>query len=126
MRTPLLAAMLFCLSVSPVPAFNASLYGGKNAQGVDDGFHGKKTACGEIFNMHAMTAAHRTLPCGTKVKVTNKANGQSVIVTINDRGPAKRTGLEIDLAQGAAFAIGIAGLGNVSLEVVGKAIRIAF
>lgn len=126
MRTPFLAAMLFCLSVSPAPAFNASLYGGENAHGVDDGFHGKKTACGEIFNMHAMTAAHRTLPCGTKVKVTNKANGQSVIVTINDRGPAKRTGLEIDLAQGAAFAIGIAGLGNVSLEVVGKVIGIAF
>jgi rare lipoprotein A len=124
MRTPFLTAILVCLSVSPAPAFNASLYGGKNAQGADDGFHGKRTACGQIFDMHAMTAAHRTLPCGTMVKVTNKANGWSVIVTINDRGPAKRTGREIDLAQGAAFAIGIAGLGNVTLEVVGKTLGI--
>jgi rare lipoprotein A len=124
MRAPFFAAILFCLSVSPAPAFNASLYGGKNAHGADDGFHGKRTACGQIFNMHAMTAAHRTLPCGTVVKVTNRANGQSVIVTINDRGPAKGTGREIDLARGAAFAIGIAGIGNVSLEVVGKALGI--
>jgi rare lipoprotein A len=57
----------------------ASFYGQK--------FHGRTTANGERFNMHAMTAAHRTLPFGTKVRVTNRRNGQSVVVRINDRGP---------------------------------------
>src|SRR5687767_714082 len=50
-------------------------------------FHGRKTANGERFNMHGLTAAHRSLPFGTKVRVTNRKNGKSVVVRINDRGP---------------------------------------
>jgi rare lipoprotein A len=78
------------------------------------GFHGKKTASGERFNQHAMTAAHRTLPLGSKVRVTNLKTNKSVIVTINDRGPFAR-GRIIDLSKGAAQTIGIAGTGKVSI-----------
>jgi len=64
-------------------------------------FHGRLTANGERFNMNAMTAAHKTLPFGTKVRVTNTRNGRSVTVRINDRGPFIR-GRTIDLSRGAA------------------------
>ena len=72
----------------------ASFYGGK--------WHGKKTANGEIFNQNSLTAAHRTLPFGTRVKVTNLDNGKSVVVRINNRGPYSN-GRIIDLSK-AAFA----------------------
>ncbi|MCT0255168.1 MULTISPECIES: septal ring lytic transglycosylase RlpA family protein [unclassified Synechocystis] len=83
------------------------------------GFHGRRTANGERFNQNALTAAHRTLPFGTRVKVTNLRNGQSVIVRINDRGPFTG-GRVIDLSAGAARAIGIhsSGVGNVALDIV--------
>ncbi|MBD3320506.1 MAG: septal ring lytic transglycosylase RlpA family protein [Chitinivibrionales bacterium] len=89
----------------------ASYYGRK--------FHGKKTASGERFDMFAHTAAHRSLPFGTKVKVTNLDNGKSVIVTINDRGPYKK-GRIIDLSKGAARKIGLVqtGTARVRLEIV--------
>jgi rare lipoprotein A len=82
---------------------------------------GSQTASGARFVPSAMTAAHRSLPFGTKVLVTNKANGRSVIVTINDRGPFVG-GRVIDLSTGAAGAIGMlgAGVAPVSLEVLGK------
>ncbi len=69
------------------------------------GFHGKKAASGQIFNENAMTAAHRTLPFGTKVEVTDQRTGKTVEVTINDRGPfhGKRI---IDLSKAAATALG--------------------
>lgn len=70
----------------------ASYYGAK--------FHGKTTASGEIFDMYAMTAAHKTLPFGTKVKVTNPRNNKSVIVRINDRGPFIK-GRKFDLSRAA-------------------------
>ncbi len=68
-----------------------------------------------------MTAAHRTLPFGTQVRVTNKSNGRSVVVTINDRGPFVR-GRIIDLSTGAAGVIGMmgAGVAPVTVEVLGK------
>ena len=66
-----------------------------------------------------MTAAHRTLPFGTMVRVTNTSNGRSVVVRINDRGPFVK-GRIIDLTPGAAHAIGIAGLGAVTVDIVGK------
>lgn len=83
------------------------------------GFHGRRTASGEIFNQNALTAAHRTLPFGTRVEVTNKDNGKSVIVTINDRGPFKRNRV-IDLSKRAAEEIGMiqSGLANVDCVVV--------
>jgi peptidoglycan lytic transglycosylase len=78
---------------------------------------GSRTASGQRFNQNAMTAAHRSLPFGTKLRVTHR--GQSVIVTINDRGPFIR-GRVLDLSTGAARAIGLtgAGVGRVTAEVV--------
>lgn len=80
-------------------------------------FHGRKTANGETFDMEAMTAAHRTLPFGTMIRVTNLKNGQSVTVRINDRGPFVE-GRLIDLSQGAAKKIGIDGVEQVRLEIL--------
>ena len=71
---------------------------------------GQKTASGERFNPHALTAAHRSLPFGTRVQVTNPSNGRSVTVRINDRGPfgqAHALGVEFDLSAGAARALGL-------------------
>jgi rare lipoprotein A len=69
---------------------------------------GRRTASGQGFNAGGLTAAHRTLPFGSQVAVTNPANGRSVTVTINDRGPFTR-GVTLDLARGAAHAIGMTG-----------------
>jgi rare lipoprotein A len=82
---------------------------------------GSRTASGARFNPSGMTAAHRSLPFGTKVRVTNKRNGRSVVVTINDRGPFVR-GRIIDLSSGAAGVIGMrgAGVAPVSVEVLGR------
>jgi len=76
---------------------------------------GNRTASGQRMNPNAMTAAHRTLPFGTRVRVTH--GDRSVVVTINDRGPFVR-GRVLDLSQGAARAIGIAGIGHVTAEVI--------
>jgi rare lipoprotein A len=82
---------------------------------------GSRTASGARFVPGAMTAAHRTLPFGTKVRVTNRRNGRSVVVTINDRGPFIR-GRVIDLSSGAAGVIGMrsSGVAPVSVEVLGR------
>lgn len=82
-------------------------------------YHGKKTSNGEIFNMNAMTAAHKTLPFGTIVQVTNLANGKSVQVRINDRGPFV-AGREIDLSREAARRLDMiqSGTANVRLVVL--------
>ncbi len=78
------------------------------------GFHGKRTASGERFNTNDMTAAHRTLPFGTRVRVVNKNTGRSVVVRINDRGPYAH-GRVIDLSRASAQAIGISGVGSVEM-----------
>ena len=78
---------------------------------------GKETANGERLREDTLTAAHRTLPFGTVVAVTNKESGHSVLVRINDRGPFVH-GRVIDLTPGAARALGISGLANVSIEIV--------
>ena len=78
--------------------------------------HGKKTASGEPYDRTQLTAAHRTLPLGTRVRVTNVENGRSVVVRINDRGPFKG-GRIIDLSQAAARAIGAIGDGVVSVRL---------
>lgn len=80
------------------------------------GFHGKRTANGEIFNMHAMTAAHKTLPLGTKVQVTNLLTGKKIIVRINDRGPF-HGGRVIDLSKKAAKKLGIIKLGSCKVHI---------
>lgn len=82
-------------------------------------FSGRKTASGKRFNPNKMTAAHRTLPFGTRVKVTNMSNERSVVVTINDRGPTS-TARIIDVSRAAAKKLGFqrAGLTEVTLEIV--------
>lgn len=80
-------------------------------------FHGKKTSNGEIYNMYAMTAAHKTLPLGTYVRVHHLANSRSVEVRINDRGPFVRSRI-IDLSYSAAKDLGIVGPGTAKVEVV--------
>lgn len=74
-------------------------------------------ACGGRFNPNKLTAAHKTLPCGTRVRVTNKKNGKSVIVTITDRGPFVK-GRIIDLSLAAAKVIGMTGSGVAPVTVV--------
>lgn len=82
-------------------------------------FHGKRTASGERFDIHKFSAAHRTLPFGTKVKVTNLKNGKAVILKINDRGPHVKTRI-IDLSKAAAKVIDLMryGAARVSIEVI--------
>jgi rare lipoprotein A len=82
-------------------------------------FEGKPTASGEPFNMYDLTAAHPTLPLGTKVKVTNLRNGKAIVVRVNDRGPVV-PGRIIDLSYGAARALALKayGLQRVRLDVV--------
>jgi rare lipoprotein A len=92
-----------------VQAGQASWYG--------PGFHGRRTANGETFNTNALTAAHRTLPFGTRIRVTNRKTGRSVIVRVNDRGPYAH-GRVIDLSRASAQAIGIDGVAEVSLSRV--------
>lgn len=84
------------------------------------GFHGRLTANGERYDMHGMTAAHKTLKFGTVVEVTNTTNGKSVTVRINDRGPYIG-GRVIDLSKSAAIALDMIGPGTapVVIEVVG-------
>jgi rare lipoprotein A (peptidoglycan hydrolase) len=78
--------------------------------------HGRKTASGEPFNMHALTAAHRTLPLGTRVRVTNLANGRVVEVRINDRGPSIPNRI-IDLSYAAARALEAVGAGVFRVRI---------
>ena len=109
MKTAVLAlCALGCLPTA-AEAELASYYGAE--------FTGRRTASGERFNPSGMTAAHRTLRFGTRVRVTNTRNGRSVVVRINDRGPFVK-GLSIDLSSGAARAIGMGGTGHVRLEVI--------
>jgi rare lipoprotein A len=76
---------------------------------------GSQTASGDTFNANGLTAAHRTLPFGTRVRVTNHSNGRSVVVTINDRGPFV-PGRIIDVTPAAAQALGMSGLAPVTIE----------
>lgn len=95
-------------------------YGGSSGGGMASYYwQGQRTASGARFNPDGLTAAHRTLPFGTRVRVTNKSNGQSVVVTINDRGPFVG-GRVIDLSRGAARAINMTGAGvaRVALQVL--------
>ena len=87
--------------------------------------HGKKTASGERFDMHAFTAAHRTLRFGTLVRVTNQRNGRTVVVRINDRGPFGGRGRIIDLSQAAARKLDMmkSGVVPVTVEVLEEPAR---
>jgi rare lipoprotein A len=92
----------------------------KETQGASFGLastygEGSQTASGERFNAGELTAAHRTLPFGTRVRVTNHSNGRSVVVTINDRGPFVSNRI-IDVTPAAARALGMSGLAPVTVE----------
>ena len=110
-------AVLTTPSVPPVTSMEevgmASWYGAPH--------HGRRTASGEVFDMHQLTAAHKTLPFGTMVKVTNVKNQKVVTVRINDRGPTQ-AGRILDLSTAAAQKLGIkpTAMAEVSTEVVGK------
>jgi rare lipoprotein A len=97
-----------------------------NAKGAGSGmasvysYHGGHTASGERLNVSGLTAAHRTLPFGTMVRVTNRRNGRSVVVRINDRGPFTR-GRVIDITPAAARALGFSGVAPVTLSIEGRA-----
>lgn len=80
-----------------------------------DKFNGKRTASGAVFSNDKLTAAHRTLPFGTKVKVTNPKNGESVVVTINDRGPF-HSSRALDLSKAAFDEIGNLASGQLAIE----------
>ena len=111
MRVFLPAALLLVAACCLAEEGLASWYGGK--------FQGRRTASGEIFDTRQLTAAHKSLPFGTRVLVTNLENGRSIAVRINDRGPFV-AGRVIDLSLAAAAAIGLAGRGvaAVRLEVL--------
>ena len=109
----ILATLFLCLLLPVAHAETASYYGLES---------GRHTASGERFDPNAMTAAHRTLPFGTLVRVTYR--GRSVVVRVNDRGPFVQKGghftRDIDLSQGAARRIGLPGVGQVTVEVINK------
>ena len=79
-------------------------------------FHGRKTASGETFDMNAMTAAHRSLPLNCYIRVTNRNNGKSVVVKVNDRGPFHGNRV-VDLSYGAAKQLGITSAGTVKVSI---------
>lgn len=113
MQKLLFATTLIIFNIAPATANIASWYG--------PGFHGKRTANGEVFNQNALTAAHKTFTFGTKVRITNRNNGKSAVVCINDRGPYSRDRV-IDLSKGAARQIGMLATGTapVKMEVISK------
>jgi rare lipoprotein A len=106
---PMIVAIIFAgvvgASAEPVSRGKASFY-----------WHGQKTASGERFNPGSMTAAHRSLPFGTKVRVTNVRNRRSVVVRINDRGPFVK-GRIIDVSRAAAQQLGMVGQGVAQIEM---------
>ncbi|NEP63423.1 MAG: septal ring lytic transglycosylase RlpA family protein [Symploca sp. SIO2G7] len=105
--------------IAQLPSQRVQLQRSGMASWYGPGFHGRKSASGERFNQNALTAAHRTLPFGTNVLVTNLNNGRSVIVRINDRGPFIR-GRVIDLSVAAARVIGMlnSGVAPVNVQVL--------
>lgn len=90
------------------------LYGISSYYGED--FHGKTTANGEVFDMYGLTAAHRTLPLNTIIRVTNRENGKSLILRINDRGPFVK-GRILDCTYGAALKLGFLGEGTAKVKI---------
>lgn len=111
-RMVLVAITSLAYQISPTQYAAAAEHGGVASVYSTESGHG--TASGQKLTPQALTAAHRTLPFGTKVKVTNKHNGRSVVVTINDRGPFVR-GRVIDVTPAAAHVLGFSGLAQVTV-----------
>lgn len=117
LKTLLIAVVSICFGATEAQAQTlegkASFYG--------KGFHGRRAADGSIYNMYEMTCAHKTLPFGTRLRVTNKVNGKSVIVKVTDRGPYVR-GRIVDLSVAAAQQLDMvhSGVVSVKVEILGK------
>lgn len=109
-------SLALCAAPLSAPAVSSDTLLSGVASWYGPGFHGRTTANGERYNMHEMTAAHKSLKFGTKVRVTNSNNGKSVVVRINDRGPYVGSRI-IDLSRGAAQAIDMIGPGTASVTV---------
>ena len=103
--------------VRPMKSPGVELGRGK-ASWYGPGFQGKRTASGERFDMNELTAAHRTLPFGTRVRVRNSQNGREVVVRINDRGPQVRDRI-IDLSKAAAAELDLLQAGEASVVLIG-------
>lgn len=125
MLRPAVAAICL-LAMAPIASAHEGAASTQMLEGVASwygpGFQGRQTANGEKFDMNDLTAAHRTLPFGTRVRVTNEATDASVVVRINDRGPFAHNRV-IDLSKEAAKDIGIVsnGVGRVKIEVLASA-----
>lgn len=113
-----LAAALLFSSCAPYQARRTSLNyrAAGTASWYGPGFHGRKTSSGERYNQRALTAAHRSLPFGSAIRVTSVDNGKSVVVRINDRGPFVK-GRIIDLSRAAAQKIGMVGSGTAEVKL---------
>ena len=117
---PLLFAFLFLASCASIDyedysePYDGSEYAVASWYGKE--LHGRRTSSGQRFDMHDFTCAHRTYPFGTKLKITNIANGKTVECVVNDRGPTSRE-REIDLSYAAAKKIGIAGKGYAKVRI---------
>jgi rare lipoprotein A len=114
----ILLAVIFTSASSFEPASAGDKSSAKSGLAAMYAYKGVKTASGEASNPANLTAAHRSLPFGTMVRVTNQRNGRSVVVRINDRGPFNR-GRVIDVTPAAAHQLGFSGLVPVNLEVLG-------
>jgi rare lipoprotein A len=112
-------ARLYVLPLLILSVLCSTLQGARAESGIASVYSGEKTANGEYAHAGRLTAAHKSLPFGTMVQVTNRANGRSVIVRINDRGPFVR-GRVIDLTPAGCKAIGCGGLAKVDLRVVNR------
>jgi rare lipoprotein A len=110
-----IVASALALSVIAIPMAASAQSGIASVYAYD----GERTASGERASSAGLTAAHRTLPFGTMVRVTNNRTGRSVVVRINDRGPFV-AGRVIDVTPAGARALGFSGLANVTLDVVGR------
>lgn len=123
MSKALFLALLGILLIASATAAEAKVKPGHSQKGIasfyHDKFHGRKTASGQIYNKNIPSAAHKTLPLGTKVKVTDTKTGKSIVVKVNDRGPFIG-GRIIDLSRSAARQLGILkrGLARVEVEVL--------
>lgn len=114
--TTVACAVVICVvAASPLRAEPARFVGMASVYA----YTGEKTAIGQRAHPHGLTAAHRTLAFGTQVRVTNRRNGKSVLVRINDRGPFIK-GRVIDVSPRAAAILGFSGVAPVTLAVVGK------
>lgn len=122
MKTTIILAVTFATALTLGSVIETQAQSSRSQSGVASVYStesGNKTASGQRLNPGALTAAHRSLPFGTKVRVTHKKTGKSVVVTINDRGPFVR-GRIIDLTPASARAIGLGwSVAPVTLEVVG-------